>query len=96
MIKAFVKLELCLTSALQTFVDVFVDTLFQWSLMCTLVHISVHENYFSVQKFCFGVYEIKSKTYTRYLNCRCIAKKKVIGDFWKNFCSRNLIILEKL
>ena len=66
MIKAFVKLELCLTSALQTFVDVFVDTLFQWSSMCTLVHISIYENYFSVQEICYGVHEIKFKTYTKY------------------------------
>ena len=36
----------------------------QWSSRCTLVHTSVHENYFRVNEICRGVHEIKLESYT--------------------------------
>ena len=54
-----------------------------WSSQCTLVHTSMHENYFSEHKTycvpekCFGVHEKNLKLHYMFLSFRWRAKKKV-------------------
>ena len=67
----------------------------QWSSRCTLVHISVHENYLSVHKIygmheiCFGVQEIKFKSYTR---CSWVEDEKQKKKGHRYFFLENLAL----